>query len=499
MAFFTSVDRHFDKLYVRGYDDESYPFSYKTGGDDISCSLFIKDKNGTSKFKTIFGENTKEIHFNSFSEMNDFKRDFGKEFSILGDSPIENQYINQKKLSEKYDKSLINIGIFDIECESKFGFPSVEEAKEMITVISCLSTKTMILTCFALSSSKLEIEWKDETISLNLVFCSSEQELLRKFLSYWKKESFDIIGGWNTKLFDIPYLYYRIAKVLSQKEANSLSFWNLSNVKEKMINGRKQIVVDLFGNPHLDYIDLYKKFVLKPRDSYKLDSIAEIELGQNKLDYSEYQSIQEFWEKNPSKFILYNLIDVALVYRLEKKLGLFSLAMSFSFTAKQNFIDVFSPVKTWDSLCYNALFSKNIVVPELSPKGKNESFEGAYVKEVLPGKYNDVVSYDLNSLYPSIIQFLNISPETIQRRIIDKDIQNCNLVERILSGELDNLTIHKENNLTFSANGQFFSKNKKGFIPEIMFYLMSERKKAKSMMNEYEKELEQINQELSNL
>jgi DNA polymerase elongation subunit (family B) len=498
MSFFTSVEQFKNILLVRGYEDDGTPFSFKTSGDDIHVALYVKDKNGKSKFKTLDGEPTKELKFDSFAEANDFKKSYSNEFSFLGDFPFPNQYINQKNLSSSINTDLINIGLFDLECESKFGFPSVKEAKEVVTVISCYSTKSKILSCFALTDEDNKIAW-NEDIKLNVVYCSSEKELLRRFLSYLREEKFDLISGWNSTLFDIPYLYNRMINVLSKKEADSLSFWGKVSVKEIEKMNKQMTKVYLLGTPHLDYLDVYKKFILKPRENYKLDTIAEIELKQKKLDYSEYESIQDFWEKNPSKFILYNLIDVLLLIRLEEKLKLLTLSLIFSFTAKQNFEDVFSPVKTWESLCYNYLYEQKIVVPKSFRGGKDESFAGAYVKEVPPGFYKDVISFDVTSLYPSLIQLLNVSPETLVTSNVDPDIQNRNLVSSLLNGELKEYNKHKELNLTLSANGQFYKKDRMGLIPKLMKELMDKRKEAKTKMIEYKKELEEINAQLKEL
>lgn len=495
MPFFTSVEQFKNILLVRGYENDGSPFDYETSGDDMHVALYVKDKNGDSKFKSLDGYKTKEVKFDSFSEVNEFKKEYGDQFSLLGDFPFENQYINQKNLASSFDTNLINIGLFDLECESKFGFPSVKEAKEIITVISCYSTKSKILSCFALTDESNKIEW-NELIELNLVYCSSEKELLRRFLSYWREEKFDCVSGWNSSLFDIPYLYNRMINVLSKKEADSLSFWGKVSVKEIEKMNKQMTKVFLLGTPHLDYLDVYKKFVLKPRENFRLDTIAEVELGQKKLDYSEYESIQEFWEKNPSKFILYNLIDVFLIIRLEEKLRLLALALIFSYTAKQNFEDVYSPVKTWESLCYNFLYEQNIVVPKFFRGGKDESFAGAYVKEVPPGFYKDVISFDVTSLYPSLIQMLNVSPETLVTTVIDSEIQDKNLVSSLLNGELNDYNTHKKHNLTLSANGQFYKKDKMGLIPNLMKELMDKRKEAKNKMIEYKKELEEINASL---
>lgn len=929
MSFFTSICLLKDQLLVRGYDSLGDQISYKTSGDDMKLKLYGVDVNGESKFKTLAGQKLKEISFDTISEFQEFKRDFGRKLDLHGDFPIPNQYITQNKLADEPDVSKIRVGTFDIETESIHGFPNVIDPIEQLIVISCHSSRTNILHCFVLGEHGKNIQLTD--IEVKMVNCQSERELIFRFLDYWKEEKFDIVSGWNCipvsesiwlkdriitindvemnqKLFDsevceifpksvkpistitlknghqvlsskdhifpiyilpknkyidpnnekliqkdikveeinlllsenniylrqelpqnisepltyrkfivenldhllekgfnifvrdkeliekvkkyplefykikklehwtiekitelfsrnevltfiersktiqiyspqinkssmiinldeeIPlndlwligmwytdgtqsyktefsicnkneeiaiesnkilnkfrkndktnikrsihdecfyvgtglsnvwflkifiynhvkscskkkidklllsqlsktqftafmsgcidgdgwvneqgrisicnynddikhfaellnwngifttiygnnnrltfcndlfnqfiihpkkklnsinskndtfirntkskklnwiikdnyalvqiskidlddntettmmdistntgyfvtrgikshncsgfdsvFLYHRIKKVLSKNEANKLSFWNHVLVKTSEKNNKLTHSVDFYGTTILDYLELYKKFVQEKRESYKLDNIAEYELNENKLEYSEFDSIQEFWEKDPEKFVLYNIQDTMLVVRLNQKLKLLHLAFTFSYIAKQNYSDVFSPIRTWDSLCYNYLYEKNIAVPPSSHTGKSESFAGAYVKESQPGLFKDVVSLDVNSLYPSCIRMLNISPETLVQKIIDPSIQDHQLVEQLKTGELKNYSKHKENDYTLSANGQFFRKDKKGMFPEIMENLIKKRKEANSELVKMKQELEEVN------
>lgn len=494
MSFFTSICLSKDQLLVRGYDSLGDQISYKTSGDDMKLKLYGLDVNGDSKFKTLAGQKLKEISFDSIGEFQSFKQDFGKKLDLHGDFSIPNQYITQNRLADEPDVSKIRIGIFDIETESIHGFPNVVDPIEQIIVISCHSSRTNIIHCFVLGEHGKNIQLSD--VEVKMVNCQSERELIFRFLDYWKEEKFDIVSGWNVQGFDSVFLYHRIKKVLSKKEANQLSFWNHVSAKTKEKNNKVTHSVDFYGTTILDYLELYKKFVQEKRESYKLDSIAEYELNENKLEYSEFDSIQEFWEKDPEKFVLYNIQDTMLVVRLNQKLKLLHLAFTFSYIAKQNYSDVFSPIRTWDSLCYNYLYEKNIAVPPSSHTGKSESFAGAYVKESQPGLFKDVVSLDVNSLYPSVIRMLNISPETLVQKIVDPSIQNQQLVEQLKNSELKNYSKHKENDFTLSANGQFFRKDKKGMIPEIMENLIKKRKEANSELIKMKLELEEINKQL---
>ena len=159
---------------------------------------------------------------------------------------------------------------------------------------------------------------------------------------------------------------------------------------------------------HLTIWKLYKKFTYKAQESYRLDYIAEVELGQKKLDHSEFETFRDFYRGNWKKFVDYNIVDVELVDRLEDKMKLIELALTMAYTAKVNYNDVMFQVRTWDVIIYNYLRKRNIVVPQRNRSDKSDKYAGAYVKEPVPGVYDWVVSFDLNSLYPHLMMQYNI-------------------------------------------------------------------------------------------
>ena len=162
----------------------------------------------------------------------------------------------------------------------------------------------------------------------------------------------------------------------------------------------------------LDYYDLYQKFTYVNQESYKLDHIASVELGEKKVEY-EYDHFKDFYTNDFQLFVEYNHQDVKLVQKLEKKLGLMELALALAYTAKVNLGDVFSQVRTWDQIIYHHLRAKDIVIPRKKNGGKKDGqIIGAYVKEPITGRHDWVVSFDLNSLYPHLIMQYNISPDT---------------------------------------------------------------------------------------
>ena len=261
----------------------------------------------------------------------------------------------------------------------------------------------------------------------------------------------------------------------------SLSPWNRANEREVYVQGRKNYAYDLSGINILDYLDLYRKFTYSNQESYRLDHIAFVELGQRKVDHSEYENFKDFYTKDWQKFMEYNIQDVELIDRLEDKMKLLELAITMAYDAKANFEDVYSQVRMWDTMIFNYLADKNIVPPpRKGGKKKDEKYAGAYVKEPIPGKYDWVVSFDLNSLYPHLIMQYNISPETLK-----DDRHPTATVDRILQEEID---IGKD--CTVCANGAQYRKDIHGFLPEIMQKIYDERTIYKKRMLQAKQSLE---------
>jgi DNA polymerase elongation subunit (family B) len=238
----------------------------------------------------------------------------------------------------------------------------------------------------------------------------------------------NILTGWNIEFFDIPYLCNRICKILGDDSVRQLSPWNIVNSREFNRLNRTELIFEIIGVSVLDYLDLYKKFTYTAQESYKLDHIAKVELGKEKLSYDEYTSFKEFYKNDWKKFVDYNVVDVELVDQLEDKMRLIELILTMAYDAKCNYVDVFSAVRTWDCILWNHLYNKNIIVHQREGKPSRQ-IVGAYVQEPVPGKYDWVVSFDATSLYPSIIMQYNLSPET-QVKQNTKDITVNNLLQQ---------------------------------------------------------------------
>jgi len=450
-----------------------------------SC-LFIPT-NKKTEFKTLDDRYADKMCFDSLYEMTEFKKTYDNVsgFDIHGDIGIEYQYISSMYGTEfDYDFNMINIMYIDIETTCEDGFPEIEDPEEKIIAITCMMNGIKTVFCLG--------EFKTDDPKTTVSEYEDESQLLYDFAKYFSRSKPDIITGWNIRFFDIPYLVNRIKRI--GIDAKQLSPWGIIKDKKIEKGGKEYQVYDLVGISTVDYYELYKTFTYVTQESYRLDHIAWVELGERKISYTEYESISDFYKKNFQKFIEYNIKDVELVERLEQKMKLMELCVALAYSAGVNFNDVFSQVRTWDVIIYNNLLKKGIVVPPKKISSKDTQYAGAYVKEPIIGMHNWVVSFDIASMYPSTIMQYNISPETLVDQVSTRA-----KVSDIIQPNKDMVELFdecKEMNVSITANGTRFTNEKHGFLPELMDKMFKERKQYKNMMIESKKKLESINEEL---
>jgi DNA polymerase elongation subunit (family B) len=472
-----------NQFLFRGYENgESVMFK-----EEYSPTLFVKSNKPTD-YKTLDGEYVESIQPGSVRDCRDFykKYDGVENFKIYGNERYIYQYISDKYPEEeiKFDISKIKLVTLDIEVASENGFPDPKSCDQEILLITIQDYSTKKIITWGTKP------FKSDRTDLKYVECESEYALLNSFLYYWDRNIPEVVTGWNIQFYDIPYICGRLSRVLGEKRMKSFSPWGLVTENEVFANNRQQICMDVGGITQLDYLDLYKKFTYSAQESYRLDYIAEVELGQKKLDHSEFDTFKDFYTKGWTKFVEYNIVDVELVDRMEDKMKLIELAITMAYDAKVNYGDVFSQVRMWDTIIYNYLKKRNIVIPPRDKTEKNEKYAGAYVKEPIPGIYEWVVSFDLNSLYPHLIMQYNISPETL----LDDRHPSVN-VDKILNQEID-FEPYKE--YAVCANGAMFRKDVRGFLPELMEKIYNERVIFKKRMLTAEREYEKTkNKELT--
>ena len=445
-----------------------------------SPTLFLPSKKPT-QFKSLEGEYLEPMKFENIREARDFVKRYEEvsNFKIYGQTRYEYAFIaDENKGMVDWNMDDISVAICDIEVGSENGFPDPYLANEPITAI-CVTFLKGATTVFGCGDYVVQ---GNETY----IKCSDETQLCKRFLAFWQEHYPDVLSGWNTKFFDIPYLINRFRKILGEEETKKLSPWNMIGERKAVVNNRELIAYDMVGVSSLDYIELYRWYAPggKSQESYKLDNIANVELGDTKLSYDEFDNLHALYRENFQKFIEYNIKDVDLIVRMEEKLKLIELGLTLAYDTKTNFEDIFAQTRMWDSMTYAYLLEKGIVVPPKIVQNKTSAFEGAYVKDPQVGQHKWVASFDLNSLYPHLMMQYNISPETLvqtedytdeMRNIIMKGVS----VEKMLDKGVD---LSKLDGATITPNGQFFRTDKKGFFPQMLEDMYIDRSKFKKLM-----------------
>jgi DNA polymerase elongation subunit (family B) len=478
MAFYTNVQNWGGKIYCRGIDSTGTHFKEKI---DYNPALFINSPKPT-KYKTLDGNYLAPIDCGSINEARNFIKKYEgiDNFQIFGNTNYHYTFIADNFPNQvEYDLNKITIANIDIETGSENGFPNPEIAQEPVTAITVSFKGTYYVFGYG--------EYKVHRNDIKYFDCKNEVHLLHEFMSFWSNQDIDIITGWNVKFFDIPYLVNRMDLLFDKSFYSDLSPWHF--VSERTVMGfggaKPQQSYEIMGVGILDYLDLYRKFTYKNQESYRLDHIAHVELNERKLDYSEYGSLHNLWKEDYQKFIEYNIKDVELVNRLEDKMKLIEMATVLAYDAKVNYTDVYTQVRMWDTLIYNELRNKGIQLPPKKNSIKDDPYIGAYVKEPVPGMYEWVASFDLNSLYPHLIMQYNISPETLLTKLPQKSLS----IDNLLDQEIDTDYANAEN-VCLGANGFHFTRDHQGFLPEMMERMYAERKKFKTDMLETSQLLE---------
>jgi len=492
--FYTNVQCLGNSILYRGVIDGK---RVKQRVDYSPSMYFPARKAGHETHRSLDGIPLTRKEFETIREA----RDYIKQFDgipgapkIYGNTRFEYAYIGENHEGMvDWDQDKIVVGVVDIEVGSENGFPDPYKAEEPITAITIeyLSGEILVFAC-----GDYEVQGNETYIK-----CKDEWTLCKKFLMAWEAKCPDVLTGWNTKFFDVPYLVNRFNRILGEDEALKLSPWKRISQRKAIVKGKEQIVYEILGISHLDYIELYRWYAPegKSQESYRLDAIAQSELGEGKLSYDEYDNLHALYRLNHQKFIEYNIKDVRLILKLEDKLKLIELALTLAYDTKCNYEDVFAQTRMWDALTYNYLMEQGIVVPPREVQEKDAAFEGAYVKDPQVGLHQWVASFDLNSLYPHLMMQYNISPETLiepseytdgMRQILSQGVN----IDKMLLKQI-NLSYLSDKKITITPNGQFFRTDKQGFLPKMLEDMYEDRKKFKKMMLQAKQDYENENDE----
>ena len=490
MAFYTNILRYKNFILHRGYYDNGERFSRK---EYFQPKLFVSSKIKT-EWTGLDGNSVAPLDFESMFEAGQWLK---QNIDVSGRNIYGNKKFTQQFVTERYPRDIefrrdfINVGTIDIETDYDTGFPHPNEASQSILAITFKSSKSGLYRVWGYGDFN---ESQALIKPVRYIKCKDEVELLSKFLEFWSdpRHTPDVITGWNTRFFDIPYIINRMSQVLGIQEIIKLSPWQLQLEHRKIVRrGSENDVYEIPGIQTLDYMELFQKFgyTYGPQESYALNHIANVVLGEKKLSYEEEGSLKNLYKEDHQKYIDYNMKDVELVDRLEEKTGFITLAMTIAYKGGVNYQDTFGVTAIWESIVYRKLFSQKIISPLLPmknhpdyevyrPIGANDDeyekvykkhmskerwleekviISGGYVKEPIIGKHSWIVSFDLNSLYPNILVQYNMSPETL----VHKN-NGVTGVGHYLRG------VVAKDEYTLTANGSKYRKDFQGIFPKLI-------------------------------
>lgn len=498
--FYTSVDLHKNLILIteitetgeRTYKQVKFkPSIYIEGTPDDSACVYKSIHGQPMKKKTLA-----DIY--KYRELLDTIEESKLGKSVGGNISPVFQYISEKYKEIDADYSKIRVCYLDIETgpnsQGEFADPKFADGE-----ILSIALKFNDFDKFIVFGCK---EFAD-TDNIIHIKCNNERHLIKSFLKVWRDKFPDVITGWFISTFDMPYLFARICLLFGEEEAKKLSPFNVAYLRKDLDPINKNIhedreVLYIAGIQELDYVRLYRKFATQQKEveSNALNYIAEKELNEKKVEYEG--SLIQLYNDDYNKFIEYNAHDVRLVEKLDKKLDLLHLVYSLAYYSKVNFRDVFFQVRLWDSIVYNFLLKKNVVIPYNSYN--NNSFEGgyvgAYVKDPQIGMKDWIVSFDVTSLYPHLILQFNVSPDTFvpdKTSSMRHDISIDNILNKALPENILEDLI--KDDCCMAANRAVFTNRKVGFLPELIEEMFRERKEYKSLSIEYKKKYEQTKDE----
>lgn len=460
--------------------------------------LFLEDKNGEDL--SIFGTPLKKREFKTLWDRNKFVKDgnFKRTFENL---PPYQQFLLDNywmlKDNEDFADHPLKVMKIDIETFSKDSFPDVETAPHVINLITCHDSLTNRKTTFGLglfdSSNYPDVDY---------IACKSEEELLKRFLGYFSSDYPDVISGWNSSGFDFPYIINRTVGILGEEWANEISPVGryYEKVSKDLKFGSPQSTYVIEGISSVDYMILYKKFALEKQESYKLDHIADVELDERKVAYEGklWELAQNDWQK----FVEYNIQDVEILVKLDDKLRYMELLRFLAYTglcSMEKAIDTLPVVN--GSIASKARARGEYIPTFIRPK-KLEKNPGAYVAQPKLGISENLVSFDANSLYPSVMISLNLSPETKVGRLEKSDDGKSMLLHHKSGKVLEYanesfLKVMKEQKWAMAKNKYVFSQVKKGIMPEFLDELYTKRKDMRSKMGDLKKHLKENKENLT--
>jgi DNA polymerase elongation subunit (family B) len=516
------------------WDDEGNRVEIET---PIEPYLFYEDSNikeSEAKYKSMFGRPLRKMTFQTNYERSKWIEG-SKNIPLFEKlSPVKQYLLNKYyglEQSENFTVHPFRIFNIDIEVEIDGKFPDPLYADYPINVISLYDTLTsnVIVWLYNKDIDAKFTKEHEETIAAEVkaqydsnikevIFCcyNKEVQMLENFLTYWEHNYPDIITGWNINKFDILYIVNRIIKILG--EGNQYRLSPVCSVISKSVystfeHNLNSLIYKIQGVSICDYLDLYKKFAGTSRQSFKLDYIANLELGFGKLDYYEmgYESMQEFMINNFNTFVKYNIIDTVLIKLMDDKLKFIGLMRNICNIGLVEYESIFRSIPyILGALVIQARKRNQYFLTDTNKsedkKDENLGFEGAFVYPTKAGYYkNGIASFDFNSLYPNVMMTVNISPDTKVGKVVSNE-EDADVTIRKSNGNL--ITISKaqyeeilKTKCTLSANKVLYIKPsiKQGIAPNFLDNMYQQRVATKNAMKENKKKVKALDEEIKAL
>lgn len=473
--------------------------------DPAPYYCYVKDDNGP--YKSIYGEQLRKVTFDSWREYNQFtKSNHG-----LYESDIQPIY---KFLSDNFygdEDHPWNVAYFDIETTVDLnlgiGFPTPENPYGEVNSISLFDVSKKEYHLIALYQGN-DLNLKNDRYKVNIHYCVTERQLLDTFIRLI--EDIDVITGWNSDGYDIPYLMQRMIRTYGEHKAMQALSRNGYTTSSRQYTDRygySAIKYTLKGRVHLDLMELYMKFTFGERESNSLDSIAEYELGINKLPYAG--DLGDLYRNNPHKFYEYSLHDTVLLNLLDEKMKLIDFARSVARQSTIKYDDVYGSIRPLEQAIRNYCHfdrKEKVILPDRDTEKESETFPGGWVMEPKIGVYGWVSTVDLSALYPSTIRALNISPESYMFQCKGKhkdfievlhksdkiiELQDTRTKEIVNIPAKDLSEFIRNEGLSISAWGSIFTRER-GILPEVLDLWVTERTGYQKKQRMYAREAERI-------
>ena len=475
-------------VYLRTWTDE---------GDRIDTEVpftpfLYTEKEGANEGLSIFKTSLKKHYFRNSYERSKFVNET-KNTRLFGNLPVDQQFLVEtfKKdvHKEEFSKFPLKVYFIDIETYSPNEFPIPSKAKDPVTLITILDTLTGKIHTWGLKN-----DYTPKLDNVTYYKCDTEEDLFERFVNFWKKDPPDILTGWNTEQFDVPYIINRAKNLLGDEFIKQLSPTREINYRESFQKFGKDIGRwYITGISCLDYMEIYKTYSKGDRESYSLNYIAEYELSEGKLAINA-TNLSTLAETDWENFVDYNIQDVDLLRKLEEKLNYLKIIRLLSYKGCTNFERALGKVSIVTGAMTLQAEKQGFVIPTFKNETIRESLEGGYVREPERGLKEAIVSFDVNSLYPNTIITLNISPETKLGKIVTGDVTTDKEIQiKLVNGELFTVTVDKlkkflkDENVALSKAGVLYSQKFKGVCPNLINSIYDERVYARKKMLELKK------------